>query len=170
MRTRPATVDDAPAIGVVHVRSWQVTYAGLVPQSYLDAMDPVARGQRWAEILAGVVPPAGTTVLESEAHGLIGFASVMPSDDPDATPTTGQLGAFYLDPDHWGRGGGRLLMADAVDRLTAAGFTTATLWVLNGNARARRFYDAAGWRPDGATQLDDSRGFPLDEVRYRRPL
>jgi GNAT superfamily N-acetyltransferase len=163
-------VDDAPALGVVHVRSWQATYAGLVPQSYLDEMDPVARGHRWAGILANVQPPAGTTVLESEADAVIGFASVMASEDPDATLTTGRLAAIYLDPDHWGRGGGRLLMADAVDRLTAAGFTTATLWVLNGNARARRFYEAAGWLPDGVTQLDDSFGFPLDEVRYHRPL
>jgi hypothetical protein len=38
------------------------------------------------------------------------------------------------------------------------------------NVRARRFYEAAGWRPDGAAKIDDSRGFPLEEVRYRHDL
>jgi hypothetical protein len=32
----------------------------------------------------------------------------------------------------------------------------------------RRFYEAAGWRPDGAGKTDESWGFPLSEIRYRR--
>jgi len=31
-------------------------------------------------------------------------------------------------------------------------------------------YEAAGLRPDGAVKVDDSRGFALSEVRYRRSL
>jgi hypothetical protein len=46
----------------------------------------------------------------------------------------------------------------------------ATLWVLQDNARARRFYSQAGWAADGAAKTDDVDGFPLLEVRYRRPL
>jgi hypothetical protein len=33
-----------------------------------------------------------------------------------------------------------------------AGYTAATLWVIDGNRRARRFYAAAGWSVDGATK------------------
>lgn len=61
-------------------------------------------------------------------------------------------------------------MTAAVEHLTAAGFSRATLWVLATNVRARRFYEAAGWRPDGSSKVDSSRGFPLDEVRYERTL
>jgi hypothetical protein len=42
--------------------------------------------------------------------------------------------------------------------------------VLDSNARARRFYEAAGFSPDGGVKVDATRGFPLTEVRYRRPL
>jgi hypothetical protein len=52
--------------------------------------------------------------------------------------------------------------------LSAAGVSVATLWVLGSNEGARRFYDALGWAPDGATKDDDREGFTLHEVRYRR--
>jgi hypothetical protein len=40
-------------------------------------------------------------------------------------------------------------MEDALDGLRAAGFATATLWVLEANARGRGFYEHMGWVPDG---------------------
>jgi hypothetical protein len=42
-----------------------------------------------------------------------------------------------------------------------------TLWVLDTNERARRFYEARGWRADGTSKSDASRGSPVVEVRYR---
>ncbi|WP_430787700.1 hypothetical protein [Actinoplanes sp. G11-F43] len=52
--------------------------------------------------------------------------------------------------------------------LTEFRHPAAILWVLESNARARRFYEAAGWVPDGAVKVDSSRGFPMREVRCRR--
>jgi RimJ/RimL family protein N-acetyltransferase len=61
-------------------------------------------------------------------------------------------------------------MDGAVAGLAQFGYVEATLWVLDANARARRFYERAGWAPDGAVMTDDSRGFRIREVRYRRTL
>jgi len=61
-------------------------------------------------------------------------------------------------------------MAAALGRLGGAGFGQVILWVLDSNARARRFYEAGGWRADGAVKRDDSFGISLTEVRYRRSL
>jgi hypothetical protein len=41
--------------------------------------------------------------------------------------------------------------------------------VLRDNLRARRFYELAGFTPDGATNVLTGLGSIL-EVRYRRPL
>ena len=38
------------------------------------------------------------------------------------------------------------------------------------NVRARRFYEAVGWLADGALKSDESRGFPMTEVRYHKSL
>jgi len=37
---RPAEVSDAERIGLIHVRSWQSAYQGLISQDYLDGLDP----------------------------------------------------------------------------------------------------------------------------------
>ncbi|HEY0933157.1 MAG TPA: hypothetical protein VGD91_05360, partial [Trebonia sp.] len=49
---RPAREADAAQIALVHVRSWQGAYRGLLPQDYLDELDPVQRLARWQQTLA----------------------------------------------------------------------------------------------------------------------
>ena len=79
------------------------------------------------------------------------------------------LRAFYVDPESWGTGLGRALIVEAERRL-AERHTVATLWVLDGNVRARRFYEAGGWRPDGAERRDRVWGATVDEVGYHKTL
>ena len=83
---------------------------------------------------------------------------------------TGEVYALYVDPADVGTGAGRALFAHAVDGLLAQGCCTVTLWVLVGNERACRFYEAAGGVLDGATQVAHYDGTPLDELRYRFAL
>jgi GNAT superfamily N-acetyltransferase len=98
----------------------------------------------------------------------VGFAHVAPSRDDDAEEDVGELTAIYVLPDVWGHGGGRLLIERALESLGSAGFAEATLWVLDTNGRARRFYEAAEWHPDGASKVDDRQSFRMTDVRYRR--
>jgi hypothetical protein len=42
------------------------------------------------------------------------------------------------------------------------------LWVLEGDARARRFYEIAGWVADGTERTSEVFGVTVREVRYRR--
>ncbi|MCA1708943.1 MAG: GNAT family N-acetyltransferase, partial [Actinobacteria bacterium] len=78
--------------------------------------------------------------------------------------------ALYLDPPAWGRGIGRLLLAEARTRLSHQGFTDAILWVHATNERAHRFYRANGWQADGHRRQEYVWGVLADEVCYRRCL
>jgi hypothetical protein len=42
------------------------------------------------------------------------------------------------------------------------------LWVLPGNAGARRFYELAGWVADGSERTSEVFGMTVPEVRYRK--
>lgn len=176
MRVRRAGPDDAFGIAVVHVRSWQAAYRGLLPQDFLDDLDPVRRAEGWRQMLADGAADGGTgtggTVLVADGdHGVAGFAHLTASRDPDADPeTVGEVTAIYLLPEFWGTGIGRRLMAESLETLRAAGFREATLWVLDTNQRARRFYEAGGWRADGAVKRETVGGATRNEARYRRPL
>lgn len=61
-------------------------------------------------------------------------------------------------------------MAAVLAALRANGFTTASLWVLEDNPRARRFYEREGWRPDGGRREEEFFGVPTTEVSYRITL
>ena len=51
--------------------------------------------------------------------------------------------------------------------MSVDGYRCIMLWVLEDNARARRFYERAGFAPDGARHgLPDLGG--VTEIRYRR--
>jgi GNAT superfamily N-acetyltransferase len=173
MNVRSANVTDAAGIAVVHVASWQQAYAGLIPQHYLDSLSVQDRTQTWQQILSQPPIPGAATLVAEQDRRIIGFASIGPSRDDDAEPNTQELWGMYLHPDHWGAGYGHTLHAQALSGLRASGSTTtaeATLWVLAGNKRARRFYEQHGWSADGAEKTDWRGDIRLDEVRYRCTL
>jgi ribosomal protein S18 acetylase RimI-like enzyme len=165
-RTEPADLD---ACGEVHVRSWQAAYRGLVPDEYLDAMDVSASQTRWHELFAPGGAAGPVQLVADDEGTVVGFASGGPALGPDETGLGG-LYAIYLAPTHVGRGVGQALMAAATRELQDLGFTEAVLWVMPGNARARRFYERAGWTCDGTTKSETIRGADVDEISYSRSL
>jgi GNAT superfamily N-acetyltransferase len=112
------------------------------------------------------VPASPTLVAEVDGE-IVGFVGVGPSRDE---PGEGELYAIYLDPAHFGTGVGRALMQAAVGRLRELGYAEATLWVLDGNVRAERFYRLAGWRRDDVFRTERFGDVPVGEVRYRLQL
>ncbi len=116
-------------------------------------------------------PANGADVLVAEVDGNPeGFAVICVSQDADATGEVGEIDAFYTHPSVWGSGVGRALMSAAVKRLGELGFQEATLWTEHRNFRPRRFYELAGWTPDGAERRREWRDIDLLEVRLRRSL
>ena len=46
---RLAVGSDGSQIGLVHVRTWQATYRGLLPQPFLDGLDAAKRRKYWEQ-------------------------------------------------------------------------------------------------------------------------
>jgi GNAT superfamily N-acetyltransferase len=167
---RVARQADDRDVAQVHIRAWQVAYRGKIPDSLLDTLPMEARIEAWCHALADSSWPAKVVLVIEEKRRVVGFVRLCPSRDGDAGPDVGEIASLYLLPDFWGRGWGHALLDRAELTMRSAGYAAATLWVLDSNARARRFYEAAGWTPDGATRLDTRHTFPLHEIRYRRSL
>jgi GNAT superfamily N-acetyltransferase len=161
---RPAVPEDAHAVARVHVRSWQSAYRGLIAQEYLDSLDPEAWAARYPFGRVGILIPF--TVVAVDGSTIRGLAATALCRDDDL-PGFGELMAIYVDPEHMHTGVGRLLIGAARERLRALGVDAAALWVLDGNARARRFYERDGWRFDGTRRTRTYGGAPAHEVRYR---
>ncbi len=126
---RLAVGSDGSQIGLVHARTWQATYRGLLPQPFLDGLDAAKRGKYWEQYLSEDARP-GETVLVAEEDGVVvGFASVGPSRDEDANGK-GEVRAIYLLAERWGRAAsaGPCWMLAALNTQRQAGYTQATLW------------------------------------------
>lgn len=162
---RPARPGDATAIAVVHVRSWQAASRGLVPQRYLDSLDPAQHKALWDTVLAESAWPRGTILVLEDQALVAGFCSPVPYPGPGQRSGAGGRDHRYLPPapslgDQRGQAAHH---RGAPDTLAGAGYRQATLRVLDANQRARRFYQAGGWRADRTVNTHDTR-------RYRRQL
>jgi ribosomal protein S18 acetylase RimI-like enzyme len=161
---RPAAVADAPAMGRLVVRAWQAAYRGQMPDDYLDGLRAEDRAAYWDGVLRREDRRGAVLVVE-RAGEVVGFAAAGPSRDPEGA---GELYAINVDPAHWGTGAGRAVLEAAQAELGRMGFAESVLWVLPGNARARRFYELAGWTADGTERASEAFGVSFNEVRYRR--
>jgi GNAT superfamily N-acetyltransferase len=170
-RVRVATIEDAAALGRVHVRAWQAAYrGGLMPDAYLDALSAEDRTALWRQRLGEAHPPQSTClVAEDEEQAVVGFVDVGAAEIEAGGPT-GEVRALNVDPDNWGTGAGCDLLAWAVEMLDRSGFARAVLWVHPQNARARRFYRVHGWTHDGLERRLDVLGVTVPETRYSRSL
>ncbi len=163
---REPVVDDAMALGRVHLRAWQAAYGGgLMPADYLEHLSADERGAMWATALAGPARPKRARYVGDVDGEVAGFIVVGPEDD-DLASRRGQVFVINVDPDHWGGGIAGELFDAGVAALRGFGFESAVLWVLPGNARARAFYERRGWAPDGATKTETILEAEVTEIRY----
>ncbi len=164
---RRAVPADAHDVARVHVRSWQWAYQGLLAQEYLDGLEPEAWATRYTFGRMGFQLPS--TQVAVDGSTVCGLVTTGLCRDDDLS-NFGELMAIYVDPAYLRTGVGRLLMTAARIRLRRVGVSAAALWVLDGNARARRFYERDGWRCDGTQRTSTYGDMAVDEVRYRCTL
>ncbi|MCC6573508.1 MAG: GNAT family N-acetyltransferase [Planctomycetes bacterium] len=167
---RLATVEDAPGIGAMHVQSWREAYAGLLPQALLEALSVEERVDRWKKNL-GAKPDSRRNWVSLAGDRITGFVSAGPSRDKDTdAATTGEIFGIYLLKEFWGAGVGREMMRIGISYLAALPSREVILWVLSNNARTRKFYETAGFAPDGSEKSEVRWGCKTHEVRYRAPM
>ena len=189
---RAGSAADAAQIAAVQREGWFAAYEGIIPAEIIHRVTMPDNGARvrqtfrtrpWQRMLVAVA--AGRQDLgqagDPTVPRIVGYASFGPETDvlsapwPHPMTTDGEDGsvaelyALYVRPAWWSTGTGRALMERALARTSGAGYRSVTLWVLRDNHRARRFYERAGFAPDGATnvlrRLDG-----VIELRYRRSL
>ena len=165
MNVRPATVEDADAIGRIQVETWRAAYTGLMPDEAIASFDVEARQRMWREWFHEPWPRSVVFVAEHDGE-VVGFANIGPCREEEGV---GELYAIYVSAARWGTGAGRALIEQAEESMRSSGFHQALLWVLEGNDRAERFYRAAGWEQDGS-KLDEFQGATVTELRYRKRL
>jgi len=163
---RLANIEDAETIATIHVCVWQIAYKEIVPAEYLASLSIQERANLWRRVIS---EGHRTVLLAIAPNGEVGFISFGPSRDKDGQDKA-EIYALYVLPQFWHQGIGRELLDEAERRLENRHFITLTLWVLEKNAVARRFYEPRGFRLDGSRKEEPIGGLLLTEVRYEKRM
>ncbi|GAA2450636.1 GNAT family N-acetyltransferase [Streptomyces macrosporus] len=168
MRVRGAAETDLEAIAALRVRGWRYAYRDLMPRRHLEAMDAAADAARRRSTFAATRGTTTDLVAVEDDGRIVGRAAFGPCRDGDASPADGEVYALYAEPERVGTGVGRTLLGEVIERSAGQGRPRLLLWVVEGNARARRFYAAAGFVADGTVGSFEVAGVSVPEVRYVR--
>ncbi len=160
LAVRRAVLEDAPAIGAVHVASWRSAYPGILPDGYLAGLSVEREAAGYA---ASIRIGEGVFVATSGTPGrVVGFTTARRARI--GAPAQGEIQTLYLLDDYREIGGGRKLISHAGAYLAALGCQSAFLWVLRDNS-SRFFYDHLGGVQDRETGIHWA-GVPLIQVAY----
>ena len=129
---RRAGLPDAPEVAEIWWLGWQDGHLGFVPQALVDVRTEESFRARAAERV-------GDTTVATVDGAVAGFVMVVGDE----------VEQVYVSRSQRGTGVAAALMDEAERQIGANGHTTAWLAVVAGNARARAFYERAGWSDDG---------------------
>ncbi len=145
IQLRRATVADAEAIAAIRIEGWRTTYRGMIPDSYLDDMDMNENLLHWRTILQALPTKedALCVYVAVSENEIVGFVSAMKLAEAKLGKE-GEINAIYIRP-QWQRCGiGKRMMHKAARSLQAMGCQSCVIWVIDGNAQARNFYEELG--------------------------
>ena len=141
-RCRPATIEDADGIAAVFSSSFRLL-------TFLPTVRTDEEHRRFIESV--ILKTCDVTIAEGDD----GIVSFLARDGQE-------IRLLYTHPASIGAGAGSLL----VDVAKASGVAALELWCFQANTRARRFYEARGFRAIRFTDgVDNEEKTP--DVRYR---
>jgi GNAT superfamily N-acetyltransferase len=151
---RSAIAADIDSIAQVWHDGWQDAHAAILPPA-------LARFRTLERFRARAARALGRTRAVGPDGAVLGFAMVKGDE----------LDQLYVSRAARGTGIAAALLADAEQRLAAAGIHTAWLACAIGNDRAARFYEKSGWRRIGVFvhRAETPEGpFELEAWRYEK--
>ncbi|MGC3993736.1 MAG: GNAT family N-acetyltransferase [Propionicimonas sp.] len=148
---RLALPSEAGAIAALQRRGWSQSMPEGLADDVLGSVGLEEMTASWVQAITRPPLAQFRVLVAVSDDGVVGFAALGPSDDPDAeVGVDGLIAEFVVDPDAQRRGHGSRLLHACVDTLRADGFTRATWWVRASDDVLRQFLIDAGWGADGA--------------------
>jgi len=158
---RKASPEDAYDYAVCGISCWRSAYKGIVPDEYLSNMllETEQRAENFRKSFADPGCIQSYCVMRDEK--MIGFLTM---DIANANIWT-----IYLLEDFWGKGYGKKILNFAASKLKCMEHKEISLWVLEENNRARRFYEKNGFCFNGEKR-EREYGKSLVQLKYIRQI
>lgn len=165
-KIRYADVNDARVLGEIHSNSWKIAYRDIVPESILVNISADKR-QKYFE--KAISEGQEEDILIFADDKAVGFMCIGECRDDDKDDTFGEIWGIYLLPEYWNNGIGSYFINWGLNELKNRGYKKVSLWVLEENFIARKFYEKMGFKHDG-TIKELTLGKKLIEIRYEKEI
>ena len=146
----------------VHWQAWREAYQELIDQTFLDGRTL----EKSEQVALRAFQDGYPTFVAKDGERVVGFVDYGAYWDEDlpreGLMDAGEVYAIYILKAYYGQGVGYALLREALKALSS--YQQVAVWVLEGNARAIRFYTRCGFRFDGKKQAL-ALGTPVTEVR-----
>ena len=149
---RPATRRDAHKVAELHAQAMRDAGLEAEASGRAQAMSVIERQAYWREAIEFSEPQVRVAIEGTgDAAPIVGFVGFDRSRDDGTPPTTGEIWALCVVPEHQDKGIGQALCEAALQGLSDEDCTDATLWLTVDNERALSFFEQAGFaREDGS--------------------
>lgn len=165
MNVRAASSDDLQRIAEIHVSASLAAYQDLFPKEHFLSFTVDSRMEAFRQLLEG----GEVSIDVAGDRRILGFCVHGPGRDPDAeSENVYEIQSIYLEPRSWRHGVGSALMRKAETVARLSNYSAITLWVLDKNERAKRFYQHHGYEPDGGTKKSNVSEETILEIRLAK--
>ena len=100
---------------------------------------------------------------------MVGFCNYGPGRDRDILKDTGEIYHLFIKPEHQRGGDGRRMLHEAIRKLRREEYSQVVVWVSEENIVAMAFYEALGFKNDGAYRFVDEEE-KIKEIRFFRNI
>ena len=138
---------DVLPMAKVHITSWRETYPGLLPDPMLARLSIAHEAIRWQRMLDRPRAWGRSLAFVADQQGsVVGYGSCGEQRTPLLRDRgfTGEIGELYVLRSAQGQGAGSGLMKAMACALRERSHRALSLWVLDRNGHARRFYESLG--------------------------
>ncbi len=156
-------MSDASEIRAAYLASWRAAYGPLISPTSLD-IEAGRRAQYDWE--SEIRRPSAHVAVAVDGKDVVGVVEAC--DPPGGPRDLPEITMLYIIRAYWGSEAAPALLAEGVRWMVERGGASARLRVVDGQARARRFYQREGWQLDA--ELPPARNGLFDLVYYRRDL
>lgn len=162
-RIEIATIADIPVIQQLRDEIWRPTYKDLLSPEQIDYMLELMYST--TALNNQITEKGHSFLLLYDDQRPIGFASYSTTDETGVY----KLQKIYLHGDYQGKGVGKLLLDNVVERVKATKATILELDVKKDN-KARFFYEKQGFTIFKEKDTDIGNGYWMRDYVMRRPL
>ena len=158
-----AKLGDEGTLAYIQTESWKAGFREILDEQTLQRCTQLDRAtSMYRRLLEAGIGNGYLLRVEGSPHCIAWWDATREKDMPGYA----ELICIHSLQNRWRMGYGSKMMEAVLREAAAAAYEKIMLWVFEKNARARRFYEANGFSPNGRTQF----GLGAVEVCYERTL